>query len=116
MRVSPAEQNQTLQRDALNRAGRERLHKDTWSGSGTDRPGLAQALDQIDPGDALVGRKLDRTGRSRRVTLAAVPMLTTPARDPQSGAIEGGFRSNGNPPERQPHPALELVSRGRRWT
>jgi len=45
MRVSTSEQNLALQRDALESAGCERLYEDTCSGSVTERPGLARALD-----------------------------------------------------------------------
>ena len=64
MRVSTSEQNLFLQRDALKAAGCERLYDDTCSGSVTERPGLAKALDHMRAGDALVIWKLDRIGRS----------------------------------------------------
>jgi len=64
MRVSTAEQNLALQRDALEAAGCGRLYEDTCSGAVIDRPGLAKALDQLRAGDALVVWKLDRIGRS----------------------------------------------------
>lgn len=64
MRVSTAEQNLALQRDALVGVGCERLYEDICSGNITDRPGLAKALDQLRTGDALVVWKLDRIGRS----------------------------------------------------
>jgi DNA invertase Pin-like site-specific DNA recombinase len=64
MRVSTAEQNLALQRDALQSAGCERVYDDTCSGSVTDRPGLSRALDALREGDALVVWKLDRIGRS----------------------------------------------------
>lgn len=64
MRVSTAEQSLDLQRDALERAGCERLFEDVCSGAVTDRPGLAHALDHVRAGDALVVWKLDRIGRS----------------------------------------------------
>ncbi len=66
MRVSTAEQSLALQRDALAAAGvaPERLYEDTCSGTVTDRPGLARALDILRAGDTLVAWKLDRLGRS----------------------------------------------------
>src|SRR5271155_3575493 len=64
MRVSTGEQNLDLQRDALERAGCERIYDDVCSGRATDRPGLAKALDVARDGDALVVWKLDRIGRS----------------------------------------------------
>ena len=47
MRVSTAEQNLALQRDALESMGCERLYEDVCSGAVTDRPGLTKALDQL---------------------------------------------------------------------
>ncbi|MYL85405.1 recombinase family protein [Desulfovibrio aerotolerans] len=64
MRVSTDEQNLDLQRDALARAGCERVYDDVCSGRTTERPGLAKALDAARDGDALVVWKLDRIGRS----------------------------------------------------
>jgi predicted site-specific integrase-resolvase len=64
MRVSTGEQSLDLQRDALGRAGCERVYDDVCSGRATERPGLAKALDVARKGDALVVWKLDRIGRS----------------------------------------------------
>lgn len=64
MRVSTSEQSLDLQRDALERAGCERLFEDVCSGSVTNRPGLTRALDHVRSGDALAVWKLDRIGRS----------------------------------------------------
>src|SRR5437879_1214785 len=63
-RVSTGEQTLDLQRDALERAGCERLFTDTASGAKADRPGLAEALAFARPGDTLVVWRLDRLGRS----------------------------------------------------
>jgi DNA invertase Pin-like site-specific DNA recombinase len=64
MRVSTGEQSLDLQRDALARAGCDRVYEDVCSGRETDRPGLSSALDVARDGDALVVWKLDRIGRS----------------------------------------------------
>lgn len=66
MRVSTADQNLGLQRDALIAAGvaPDRICEDVCSGRAVDRPGLARALDIARDGDALVIWKLDRIGRS----------------------------------------------------
>ena len=64
MRVSTGEQSLNLQRDALDRAGCERVYDDVCSGRATERPGLNQALEVAREGDALVVWKLDRIGRS----------------------------------------------------
>src|SRR3546814_4493243 len=64
MRVSTGEQNLDLQRDALDRAGCNRIFDDVCSGRTTERPGLDKAIDIMRDGDALVVWKLDRIGRS----------------------------------------------------
>jgi DNA invertase Pin-like site-specific DNA recombinase len=63
-RVSTQEQNLDLQRDALQRAGCERIIEDTASGGKATRTGLAQALDLLRQGDVLVVWRLDRLGRT----------------------------------------------------
>src|SRR4051812_1300283 len=63
-RVSTHEQNLDLQRDALQRAGCERIIEDTASGGKATRSGLAQALDILRPSDVLVVWRLDRLGRT----------------------------------------------------
>ena len=65
-RVSTNDQQPHLQVDALERAGCYRVFTETASGARTDRPTLAQVLDQLRPGDTLVVWKLDRLGRSLR--------------------------------------------------
>ena len=68
MRVSSDTDRQTtaLQRDALLAAGVDPRHlfEDKASGARDDRPGLQQALADVQPGDCLVAWKLDRLGRS----------------------------------------------------
>lgn len=64
MRVSTGEQNLDLQRDALDRAGCDRVFDDICSGRATERSGLDKALDIARDGDTLVVWKLDRIGRS----------------------------------------------------
>jgi DNA invertase Pin-like site-specific DNA recombinase len=63
-RVSTADQKLSLQHDALERAGCDRVFDDLASGARTDRPGLADALAYLRAGDTLVVWKLDRLGRS----------------------------------------------------
>ena len=63
-RVSTADQNLTLQHQALAAAGCEKIFDDTISGTKVDRPGLAKALEQVRAGDTLVVWKLDRLGRT----------------------------------------------------
>jgi DNA invertase Pin-like site-specific DNA recombinase len=63
-RVSTPDQKLSLQHDALERAGCERVFDDQASGARADRPGLAEALAYLRSGDTLVVWKLDRLGRS----------------------------------------------------
>ena len=81
MRVSSESdhQNTDLQRDALPAAGVDvrHLYEDRASGAKDDRPGLAQALEFVRPGDVLVVWKLDRLGRSLPHLLAIVTDLKT---------------------------------------
>ena len=63
-RVSTVEQDTALQKDALRKAGCEKIFEDTISGAKADRPGLAAALAYLRDGDVLVVWRLDRLGRS----------------------------------------------------
>lgn len=63
-RVSTDDQNLNLQRDALGRAGCERLFTDTASGAKADRLGLTALMEFVRSGDVLVVWRLDRLGRS----------------------------------------------------
>lgn len=72
-RVSTADQDLTLQLDALHAAGCERIYTDKASGGRAARPGLSDALAYARDGDTLVVWKMDRLGRSMKglVDLAA---------------------------------------------
>ena len=74
-RVSTADQDLALQRDALDRVGCVRIFTDTASGKLAERPGLAQALDYLRPGDVLTVWKLDRLGRSLQHLIGVVSGL-----------------------------------------
>jgi DNA invertase Pin-like site-specific DNA recombinase len=63
-RVSTLDQNLDLQRDALAKAGCQKVYEDKISGTRVARPGLDKALEMLREGDALVVWKLDRLGRS----------------------------------------------------
>ncbi len=63
-RVSTHEQNLDLQKDALEKAGCERVFVDKVSGSVAVRPGLEKAKVIFRKGDTLVVWRLDRLGRS----------------------------------------------------
>jgi DNA invertase Pin-like site-specific DNA recombinase len=63
-RVSTADQNLDMQRDALSKAGCEKIIEDTASGSKPQRSGLERARELLRQGDVLVVWRLDRLGRS----------------------------------------------------
>ena len=64
-RVSTQDQNLDLQRDALTKAGCEKIFEEKKSGkAGTKRPEFEAALASLRPTDVLVVWKLDRLGRS----------------------------------------------------
>lgn len=74
-RVSTADQNPTLQTDALHAAGCERIFVEAASGAQRDRPELQRALDYMRPGDTLVVWKFDRLARSMRQLIDTVDLL-----------------------------------------
>ena len=76
-RVSTFDQPLDLQKDALTRAGCEKIFTDTMSGAKAERPGLVQALTFMRAGDVLVVWKLDRLGRSLKNLIDVVTELDT---------------------------------------
>ena len=60
VRVSTPGQDFGMQADALEEAGCERLYTDVASGAKAARPGLAEALDYVRPGDTLGRVQLSR--------------------------------------------------------
>jgi DNA invertase Pin-like site-specific DNA recombinase len=80
VRVSKADGSQTtdMQRDALLAAGVDsaQIYEDHASGKREDRPGLANCLKALRPGDTLIIWKLDRLGRDLRHLVNTVYDLT----------------------------------------
>src|SRR5215210_3231416 len=74
-RVSTGEQNLDLQRDALKKAGCEKIFTDEMSGVKAERPGLTEAFKFIRTGDTLVVWRLDRLGRSLKDLLIRMEEL-----------------------------------------
>ena len=74
-RVSTDDQHLDLQRDALQKAGCERVFEDTASGSKTERTGLAALLASLRKGDTVVIWRLDRLGRSLKDLIGLVERL-----------------------------------------
>ena len=74
-RVSTADQTLALQRDALEKAGCERIFTDTASGAKAERIGLADAVAYAREGDVLVVWRLDRLGRSLKHLIETITSL-----------------------------------------
>jgi DNA invertase Pin-like site-specific DNA recombinase len=94
MRVSSKDQNLDLQRDALQKAGAERVYADEGvSGASTERPELRKALDYCRPGDTLMVWKLDRLGRNLTHVRATIEDLNS--RGVRFRSISDGLTNEG---------------------
>jgi DNA invertase Pin-like site-specific DNA recombinase len=74
-RVSTTDQTLDLQKDALEKAGCDRIFTDTASGAKSERKGLDEALIYVRPGDILVVWRLDRLGRSLKHLIETITGL-----------------------------------------
>ena len=74
-RVSTDDQHLTLQHDALQQAGCDKVFSDQQSGAATERPGLTSLFESLRPGDTLVIWRLDRLGRSLKHLIQLVEQL-----------------------------------------
>ncbi len=75
-RVSTFDQTLALQQDALATAKCDRVFTDTISGAKSERPGLTEALDFLRAGDVLVVWRLDRLGRSLKMLIETLTLLS----------------------------------------
>jgi DNA invertase Pin-like site-specific DNA recombinase len=83
-RVSSDDQNLDFQRDALQKAGCERIYEEKKSGRNVDRPEFQRLMEALRAGDTLVVWKLDRLGRSLKHLITTVETL---------GGMEVGLQS-----------------------
>src|SRR4051794_20224084 len=74
-RVSTQDQTLSLQQDALQAAGCDRIFTDTMSGAKAERPGLIEAFQFLRESDTLVVWRLDRLGRSLQHLIETVVTL-----------------------------------------
>ena len=74
-RVSTQEQNEALQRDALQNAGCEKYFGDKSTGSKFERKGLEELLAFVRSEDTVVVWKLDRLGRSLKNLIETLTIL-----------------------------------------
>jgi len=75
IRVSKHEQNEALQRDALQDAGCEKYFSDKMTGSTWQRKGLEELLEFMRLGDTVIVWKLDRLGRSLKDLIETLNLL-----------------------------------------
>jgi len=71
-RVSTHDQSLDLQKDALKKAGCEKIFTDIGSGANFERKGLLDALNYMRIGDCLVVWKLDRLSRSLKDLITTI--------------------------------------------
>jgi len=74
-RVSTQDQKLHLQKDALKKAGCEKILTDQAGGATASRPGLEKVMELLREGDTLVVWRLDRLGRSLKQLLALIGEL-----------------------------------------
>ena len=86
-RVSMPDQNISLQKDALKKAGCKKIFQDHMSGAKEERSGLERAMEVARKGDILVVWRLDRlgqrgqrgrSGRAWRLAARGVEGIDTP--------------------------------------
>jgi len=75
-RVSSPGQQLRLQRDALAKAGVEKMFEDVGSGRKFSRPGLSALFGHMREGDTLIIYRLDRLGRSQKDLIDLVDRIT----------------------------------------
>ena len=99
-RVSTDDQDLTLQRTALRRAGCKRAYEEKVSGAKRSRPELSRMLDQLRADDVVVVSRLDRLARSTRDLLDIAEQLKE---------AEAGLRSLHEPWADTTSPAGRMV-------
>jgi len=99
-RVSTEDQHLDIQREALTKAGCERIFEEKVSGAQRSRPELDRLLDHVRSGDTIVVWKLDRLARSTRHLLDIADTIS------QTGA---GLKSLSEPWADTTSPAGRMV-------
>lgn len=74
-RISTYDQTLSPQKDALQKAGCEKIFTDRVSGTKAERKGLEEAFSHLRRGDTLVVWRLDRLGRSLRHLIDTITTL-----------------------------------------
>ena len=76
-RVSTADQNLSLQIEALKEEGCDKVYEEYISGAKSERPELNKMLDTIREGDQVIIWKLDRLGRSLKHLIELVELFNS---------------------------------------
>lgn len=92
IRVSTIDQNKSMQVDALEAAGCEKIFSDSVSGATADRPGLDELIKFVRSGDCVVVWKVDRLGRSLKDLLEIIDGLKE--KNVSFVSITDGFDTN----------------------
>lgn len=74
-RISTHDQNLDLQKDALEKAGCERMYVEQISSGSSSRPELEKTMETLREGDTLVVWRLDRLGRSLKHLIELITKL-----------------------------------------
>ena len=99
-RVSTADQDLALQREALRGTGCQRIYEEKISGAKRSRPELNRMLEQLRAGDVVIVSRLDRLARSTRDLLEIAEHLKQ---------AEAGLRSLHEPWADTTSPAGRMV-------
>jgi len=76
-RVSTQDQTLSLQQDALEKEGCDKIFTDISSGAKSERKGLEEAIEYVRAGDTLVVWRLDRMGRSLKHLIETITTLSS---------------------------------------
>ena len=106
-RVSTEQQTETQQRAQLEGAGCIEVVTETISSGRKDRPGLASAISQLQPGDTLVICKLDRLARSLQELLTIAADLET--RGIHLQVLDQAIDTTTNPPLSPPTDRIGII-------
>jgi DNA invertase Pin-like site-specific DNA recombinase len=91
-RVSSNSQDLTLQKEALLKAGCEKIYSESISGKDNNRPELKKAIESLRPNDVIAVYKIDRIARSLKGLIEIIELLNSKNIDLVS--LDSGDRVN----------------------
>ena len=95
-RVSSNSQDLTLQKEALLKAGCEKIYSESISGKDNNRPELKKAIESLRPNDVIAVYKIDRIARSLKGLIEIIELLSSKNIDLVS--LDSGDRVNTTSP------------------